>query len=449
MKVIKFGGSSLASAEQLKKVLNIVKDDPERRFVVVSAPGKRESSDIKVTDLLIEYHNQYINGENTDKICDKIVGRYQSIADELGITADILPEIEENIKNLRHEPIEKNRHLYDTFLASGENNNAKLVAAFFQHEGIPARYVNPKDLGMIVTNEPGNARILNLSYDLIYKWHDKEEILVIPGFFGYTKNGKVCTFSRGGSDITGAIVAAGMKVDIYENFTDVDGIFVAHPGIIHEPEIIKELTFKEMRELAYAGFSVFHDEALMPCYKANIPVVIKNTNNPSAPGTLIKRNRDTEKHPVVGIASDAGFVSLYVSKYLMNRQIGFVRRVLQILEEMNISYEHMPSGIDDISIIIRERQLNDELEEEMLRRIAFELDPDDMRITRGLSMVMVVGEGMRQRVGIMAESTSALARKHVNLELINQGSSEVSIMFGIQGKQETQAIRALYYAFFD
>lgn len=449
MKVVKFGGSSLASAQQLEKVFNIIKDDPSRRCVVVSAPGKRQSDDVKVTDLLIEYYNTYINHENTDKICARIIGRYGSIADELGFTDQVMPDIEANIRSLREEPIENNSHLYDTFLASGENNNAKLVAAYFTHAGLPARYVNPKELGMIVTNEPGNARILNISYDLIYKWHGQSEILIIPGFFGYTKKSKVCTFSRGGSDISGAIVAAGMKATLYENFTDVDGIYVAHPGIIHEPEIIKELTFKEMRELAYAGFSVFHDEALMPCYRVNIPVNIKNTNNPSAPGTMIVSKRNTEFQPVVGIASDQGFVSLYINKYLMNREIGFVRKVLLILEEMHISYEHMPSGIDDVSIIIRERQLPGDTEEELLRRIAYELDPDELRMTHGLSIVMVVGEGMRQRVGVMAESTSALARKHVNLEMINQGSSEVSIMFGIQGEQERQAIRALYYAFFD
>ncbi|MDH6365721.1 aspartate kinase [Enterococcus sp. PF1-24] len=450
MKVVKFGGSSLASAGQLQKVCNIIKADRTRRFVVVSAPGKRNSNDTKVTDMLIEYYDTYVNEGNTDEICQKIITRYADMIAELGIAEDgVLTDIQANIESLRNEPKKDNNHLYDTFLASGENNNAKLVAAYFRHEGLPAEYVNPKDLGIIVSDEPGNARILNHSYELIYRWHETNKILVIPGFFGYTEAGDICTFSRGGSDVSGAIVAAGMKVDLYENFTDVDGIFVAHPGIVHEPEIIEELTFKEMRELAYAGFSVLHHEALMPCYKADIPVVIKNTNNPSAPGTMIRGKRDTEGTPVVGIASDDGFASLYISKYLLNREIGFVRKVLQVLEEMQISYEHMPSGIDDVSIIIRETQLVDGKEEELVSRIAKELNPDEVRMTHDLSLIMVVGEGMRQRVGATAESASALARKKINLELINQGSSEVSIMFGIQSKQESRAIRALYYAFFD
>lgn len=449
MKVIKFGGSSLASATQLKKVLNIVKSDPERRFVVVSAPGKRFSDDIKVTDLLIAYYDATIAKKDSTKIVQQIVGRYQAIAEELGINLKIIDEIATNLKELTICDNLSDEFLRDRFLSSGENNNAKLIAAYFQHAGLAARYINPQELGIIVSAEPSNARILYKAYDLIKKWRDSKEILVIPGFFGYTEEGQICTFSRGGSDITGSIVAAGLVADLYENFTDVNGIYSAHPGFVHEPELIKQLTYREMRELSYAGFSVFHDEALMPSYRAGVPVVIKNTNNPEHPGTLISTERDSKHHSVVGIASDQGFASIYISKYLMNREVGFVRRVLQIFEEFNIGYEHMPSGIDDVSIILREDQLNKTTEEELLRRIAYEIDPDELRITHNLSIVMVVGEGMRQRVGVTADSTAALARKHVNLEMINQGASEVSIMFAIKEDQEKKAIRTLYYTFFD
>jgi aspartate kinase len=346
-------------------------------------------------------------------------------------------------------PVENNPHFYDTVLASGEDNNAKLIAGILQAEGLAARYVNPKELGMIVSDEPQNARILTKSYTAIYQWRNSEEILVVPGFFGYTENGDVCTFSRGGSDISGAIVAAGLKVDLYENFTDVDGIFAAHPGYIHQPESITQLTYREMRELAYAGFSVFHEEALMPSYRAKIPVVIKNTNNPSHPGTLITNERSDLENPVVGIASDEGFSMIYISKYLMNREVGFTLRVLQIFKEFGLNYEHMPSGIDDISVILRASQLNPYLEEELLRKIAYEIDPDELRITHDLSMVVVVGEGMKHRVGTMAESAAALARKKISIDMINQGSSEVSIMFGIHKDRERDAIRTLYYTFFE
>ncbi len=324
-----------------------------------------------------------------------------------------------------------------------------MIAGILQSRGLAARYMNPQELGLLVTDEPQNARILNKSYAKIAQWRDSPEILVIPGFFGYTEAGEICTFSRGGSDISGAIVAAGLQVELYENFTDVDGIFSAHPGYVHHPESIKEVTYREMRELSYAGFTVLHDEALMPSYHAKIPVVIKNTNNPSHPGTLITNQRDNLDQPVIGVASDEGFCMIYIRKYLMNREVGFTLRVLEIFREFDLNYEHMPSGIDDISIIMRSNQLNPVLEEELLRKIAYEIDPDELRMTHDLSMVVVVGEGMRQRVGITADSTAALARKNINLEMINQGSSEVSIMFGIHKEQEKAAVRTLYYTFFD
>lgn len=449
VKVTKFGGSSLASATQLEKVLQIVKEDVSRKFIVVSAPGKRSSEDIKVTDMLIAYYHAYINNEDTTEIIGKIVARYEAILDELNLNKDVLTDIQHAIQQLATLNKEDNPHLFDTFLASGEDNNAKLVAAFFQQRGLNARYKNPLDLGIIVSDEPLNARILASSLSKINQFSSTEEILVIPGFFGFTEVGDICTFSRGGSDITGSIVAAGVKATIYENFTDVNGIFVAHPGIIRDPKTIKELTYREMRELAYAGFAVLHDEALMPAYRANIPVVIKNTNNPEHPGTLITTSRTVKHDPVVGIASDQGFASIYISKYLMNRELGFGRRLLQILEDLGLSYEHMPSGIDDISIILREGQLTIEIEEELMTRLEQELEPDELRITHGLSMLMVVGEGMRQRIGVMADSTAALAFNKINLEMINQGSSEVSIMFGIREDQEKKAIQALYQTFFE
>ena len=449
MKGAKFGGSSLASSEQLKKVINIIKADSARRFIVVSAPGKRYSEDIKVTDLLVKLYQKRLADENTDAVIQAIFERYQEIGTAFGINEETLKQIHKDLESLVDMPVENNPHFYDTVLASGEDNNAKLIAGILQAEGLAARYVNPKELGMIVSDEPQNARILTKSYTAIYQWRNSEEILVVPGFFGYTENGDVCTFSRGGSDISGAIVAAGLKVDLYENFTDVDGIFAAHPGYIHQPESITQLTYREMRELAYAGFSVFHEEALMPSYRAKIPVVIKNTNNPSHPGTLITNERSDLENPVVGIASDEGFSMIYISKYLMNREVGFTLRVLQIFKEFGLNYEHMPSGIDDISVILRENQLNPHLEEELLRKIAYEIDPDELRITHDLSMVVVVGEGMKHRVGTMAESAAALARKKISIDMINQGSSEVSIMFGIHKDRERDAIRTLYYTFFE
>ncbi|WP_394404615.1 aspartate kinase [Streptococcus sp. 20-1249] len=449
MKVIKFGGSSLASAAQVKKVFSIVQADPERRFVVVSAPGKREVSDTKVTDALIKYYKEYIDGKDVTASQEWIVKRYQDMVDELGFQAKSIKKIAQDIEALASLPIEDNEFLYDAFLAAGENNNARLIAEYFTHSGLPARYIHPKEAGLIVSSEPGNARILPSSYDRIESLRDAEEVLIIPGFFGVTVDNQICTFSRGGSDITGSIIAAGVKADLYENFTDVDGIFAAHPGIIHNPHSIEELTYREMRELAYAGFSVLHDEALLPAYRGKIPLVIKNTNNPDHPGTRIVLNHTKEAQPVVGIAADDDFVSINISKYLMNREVGFGRKVLQVLEDLNIRWEHMPTGIDDLSIVLRGRELTPIKEEEILRQLNHKLEVDKAEIERDLSIIMIVGEKMKSHIGVAATATRALSEKQVNLAMISQGASEVSVMFVVKTSERDTALIALYEAFFN
>ncbi|MGT2964824.1 aspartate kinase [Streptococcus acidominimus] len=448
MKVTKFGGSSLASATQLEKVFNIVQADPERRFVVVSAPGKRDSSDTKVTDALIKYYKNYVDGKDLSSSQKWIINRYQTMVDELGFPGKCMKKITESILNLATLPIDDNEFLYDAFLAAGEDNNAKLVAEYFTYKGIPARYIHPKKAGIIVSSEPRNARILPSSYDKIEALSEADEVLVIPGFFGVTVDNQICTFSRGGSDITGSIIAAGVKADLYENFTDVDGIFAAHPGIIHNPHSIKELTYREMRELAYAGFSVLHDEALLPAYRGRIPLVIKNTNNPDHPGTRIVLKHSDHTLPVVGIAADDGFVSINMSKYLMNREVGFGRKVLHILEELNIRWEHLPTGIDDLSLVLRSRELTPIKEEEILRQLNSKLEVDKAEIEHGLSIIMIVGENMKSHVGVTATATAALSKENVNLAMISQGASEVSVLFVIKTEEKEKALKALYQAFF-
>lgn len=449
MKVVKFGGSSLASAGQLEKVFNIVQSDSERRFVVVSAPGKRNAEDTKVTDALIKYYREYVDGKDVTASQEWIINRYQAMVDELGFSANSMKKIAENIISLANLPINDNEFLYDTFLSAGEDNNAKLIAEYFTFRGLPARYVHPKKAGIIVSSEPGNARILPSSYDKIEELRNAEEVLIIPGFFGVTVDNQICTFSRGGSDITGSIVAAGVKADLYENFTDVDGIFAAHPGIIKHPHSIKELTYREMRELAYAGFSVLHDEALLPAYRGRIPLVIKNTNNPSHPGTRIVLDHTDQTLPVVGIAADDGFVSINISKYLMNREVGFGRKVLQILEDLNIRFEHMPTGIDDLSIVLRNRELTPIKEAEILRQLKTKMEVDKAEIEHGLSIIMIVGENMKSHVGVTATATSALSDQNINLAMISQGASEVSVMFVVKTEEKEKALQALYAAFFN
>ncbi len=448
MKVAKFGGSSVASAEQFRKVASIITADLQRKFVVVSAPGKRHKEDTKMTDMLITLAEKVIERDTYEEAQAAILQRYAEIAAGLELSSNIVSEIEKSIKDVIESYQDDDEQFLDRIKASGEDNNAKLMAFYLNHIGFEAHYVNPKEAGIFVSEEPGNANILPESYDHLYKLRNRSGFLIIPGFFGYSPKGQLVTFSRGGSDITGAIVAAGVHADLYENFTDVDSIYCVNPNIVNQPKDIKELSYREMRELSYAGFSVFHDEALQPVFKAKIPVCVKNTNNPEAEGTLILSEREIGENPVVGIASDTGFCSIYVSKFLMNREIGFGRRLLQILEDEGVSYEHTPSGIDNMSIILREHQLDGLKEDKLLDRIQTELHVDDISIERNLAMIMVVGEGMNHSIGIASKATEAFAKAEVNIEMINQGSSEVSMMFGVKASAVDRAVRSLYENFY-
>lgn len=448
MKVVKFGGSSLATGAQFEKVLNIVISDPKRKIVVVSAPGKRFAQDIKVTDLLIECAEKTLNGEDNREYIENVLERYRNIADELKLSLEFIRKMHSDLTRLLNRDTSNKERFLDAVKASGEDMNAKLVAKFFQSKGIDASYVSPKDAGLLVSDESGNAQVLPESYANLYSLRKIQGIIIFPGFFGYTKNGEVTTFSRSGSDITGAILANGVKADLYENFTDVDAIYSVNPNLVRNPAAIRELTYREMRELSYAGFSVFHDEALIPAFRAGISVDVKNTNNPTAPGTKIVHKRDNTNGPVVGIASDKGFCSIYVSKYLMNREVGFGRKLLSILEDYGLSYEHTPSGIDDISIILRQSQMDKNTEQDILTRIKSELLADEVKIEHNLALIMLVGEEMKQNVGTAARAAKALANAGVNIEMINQGSSEVSMMFGVKEENERIAVKAIYEEFF-
>ncbi|MGM7634616.1 aspartate kinase [Bacillus sp. Hm123] len=448
MKVCKFGGTSVASAEQIKKVAAIVGEDATRKIVVVSAPGKRFSDDIKVTDLLINLAEASLSTGEAEKELQAVVDRYADIAKELGLDEQIVKVIEEDLRG-RVTVNRNNRDLFvDQLKASGEDNNAKLIAAYFSSIGMEAEYVNPKEAGLIVSDEPGRARALPEAYENLSNLRDRKGVVVFPGFFGYSRDGVMMTFARGGSDITGSILAAAIGAELYENFTDVDSVFAANPKVVDNPIEIKRMTYREMRELSYAGFSVFHDEALMPAFQRSVPVCIKNTNNPSAEGTMIVAEREYSNSPVIGIAADGGFSTIYVSKYLMNRELGFGRRLLQILEDEYISYEHTPSGIDDLSVIVRSHQLTPEKEARIISRCREELLVDDVYIEHRFAMVVLVGEGMHNTRGLTARATTAISRVGANIEMINQGSSEVSLVFGIQEKDTDNVLKELYKEFF-
>lgn len=448
MKVAKFGGSSVANATQLQKVGAIIEQDQQRKFIVVSAPGKRNDDDFKITDMLIQLGQAYIHNEAYETHYKTVIQRFNEMINELKLDVTILKDIEQTIQTTL-ESSQQEEMKMDAIKAIGEDSTAKVLTAYLNSLGLEATYVNPKEAGIVVSNEPGNAQLLPESFSQLYSLRKKEGVLVIPGFFGYTKDGQLMTFSRGGSDITGSIIAAGVKAELYENFTDVNSVYVVNPTIVNQPKEIKTLTYREMRELSYAGFSVFHDEALIPAFREQIPVSIKNTNQPDHPGTRIIAEKNTDETCVVGIASDAGFSSIYISKYLMNREIGFGRKVLNILEDESISFEHVPSGIDDLSVIVRENRLTPEKENIIINRIKNELHPDTVSVHRDQAMIMIVGEGIASTIGIANKATKAFAEAKVNIDMINQGSSEVSIMFGIQAKDLDKAIQSLYSTFFE
>ena len=453
MKVCKFGGSSLANAEQLKKVMDIVLADPARRIVVVSAPGKRDSGDTKLTDLLIALADAASQGGDCSPQLNAVVERYAEIARDLDLGDEITERIRKDLEDRVAKVADLSKpEFMDLLKAAGEDNNAKLVAVAFEKRGKKARYASPKDTGMVLKGEFGDATLDPDSYTTLSRaFSNFDGIVVYPGFFGYTKEGKVATFPRGGSDITGSILAAAVCADVYENFTDVDSVYPCDPRIVEEVkdgEGIPTMTYREMRELAYAGFGVFNDDAVIPAVRARIPINIRNTNHPSEPGTMIQQSRRVVPGTVVGIASADGFVNIVVEKYLMNREIGFGRRLLQVLEEEGISYEHMPSGVDSQCVVVKEQYLPKEREHKIVSAIKRELNPDFVTVERELTMLMVVGEGMCYTPGMLAKACLALASAGISMSMVNQGSSEVSFMIAIRSQDRDAAVKALYKAFF-
>lgn len=448
MKIAKFGGSSLADANQIKKVCDIVLADEDRRIIVVSAPGKRNSDDIKVTDLLIAVAKARLANGTCDDELQKVYDRFESIATDLEIP-EIIDEIKTTLKTTAYADYDNEVMYLDSVKAMGEDCNARLVAKYFTSIGHPAVYCNPKEKGLFLEHDDlGKARILGESYDNLENLKYEKSLCIFPGFYGYSKEGKIITFSRGGSDITGSILAGAVDADIYENWTDVDNVYAVNPNLVKNPFPITEITYDEMRELAYAGFSVLHEEALYPVYVRGIPVNIKNTNNPSAKGTKIVSKRSHYDSLITGIAGEKNFMTITITKYLMNHETGFLSKLLQIFTEEGVCIEHMPSGIDSVTVIVRNKYVNQEKEEILINRIKNEAGAQLVTVERNLAIVMIVGQAMANSVGIMARAASALSAAGINLKIVNQGASEISMMFGVGAEYCDYAVRALYKELF-
>lgn len=449
MKVVKFGGSSLATGNNVNKALNIIKNDSSRQVIVVSAPGKRTDDDIKVTDLLITYAYTSLRSNNYDDIVEKIFRRYELIAQYFDLPKSDLTEIKRLLLTLPTYDYPNADYRMATFKAHGERLNAILIAKILNHQGIKTRYLEPKDVGLIVTGTPNNAEVNPETYVNLKRINLKNnEKIIFPGFYGITPSGHIATFSRGGSDITGAILARGFDAELYENFTDVDAIFSANPNIVTNPAPIKKMTYQEMRELSYAGFSVFHDEALIPAIQGEIPVNVKNTNDPEKPGTLIvPEDGFIPKHTITGIAGGKNFAALYLRKYMLNKGAGFTLKLMEIFDRHHVSYEHMPSGIDDLTIIFKKDALSDQLIDVICNEIQTSLNPDQMQWIDDYAITMVVGEGMKDKLTLCASILYPLGEKNISIQMINQGASQISIMIGTRRQDEEEVIKTIYQNF--
>ena len=432
-KVVKFGGSSLASAEQFRKAADIIHADKERRYVVPSAPGKRFPADTKVTDMLYSCYQLAEEGQDYAGELKEIEARYQEIIDGLGLSLSLKEEFETIHKQFQEKAGEN-------YAASrGEYLNSIIMAAFLGYEFIDAaqviRFDENGDFDPEVTNQILGERLKGMEH------------AVIPGFYGAFADGRVKTFSRGGSDITGSIVARAVRADVYENWTDVSGFLVADPRIIENPEAIETITYKELRELSYMGAGVFHEDAIFPVRREGIPINIRNTNKPENAGTwIVESTCQKSRYVITGIAGKKGFCSVNIEKAMMNSEIGFGRKVLQAFEDYGISFEHVPSGIDTMTIFVHQDEFIDK-EQKVVSAIHRLADPDSIDIEADLALVAVVGRGMKSTRGTAGRIFSALAHANVNVKMIDQGSSELNIIIGVANNDFETAIKAVYDIF--
>ena len=432
-KVVKFGGSSLASAEQFKKVGNIIRAEESRRYVIPSAPGKRFSDDVKVTDMLYKCYGAAVKGKKFTDLLKDIQERYNEIIEGLGLTLSLEKEFEIIRDNFAKKAGR------DYAASRGEYLNGIIMANYLGYEFIDAAEV-------IFFDEEGKFDA-DKTDEILSERLNKAERAVIPGFYGSLPDGTIKTFSRGGSDVTGSIVAKAAKVDLYENWTDVSGFLIADPRIISNPKSIEAITYKELRELSYMGATVLHEDAIFPVRKEGIPINIRNTNAPEDKGTLIVEA--TCRHPkytITGIAGKQGFASITLEKAMMNSEVGCGRKVLQVFEDNHISFEHMPSGIDTMTVFVHQSEF-EETEQKVLAGIHHAVQPDSIELESDLALIAVVGRGMRATRGTAGRIFSALAHANVNVKMIDQGSSELNIVIGVRNHDFENAIKAIYDIF--
>ena len=432
-KVVKFGGSSLASARQFKKVGEIIRSDKARRYVIPSAPGKRSSKDEKVTDMLYACYDAASTGGSYKKLLNKIKDRYHEIINGLDLNLNLDHEFERIEENFLGGAGR------DYAASRGEYLNGIVMANYLGYEFIDAAEV-------IFFDDKGNFEADLTNQELAERLEHVDRA-VIPGFYGSKHDGSIKTFSRGGSDVTGSIVARAIHADLYENWTDVSGFLVTDPRIVEDPEVIETITYKELRELSYMGASVLHEDAIFPVRKEGIPINIRNTNKPEDKGTLIVESTCRKPHyTITGSAGKKGFCAINIEKAMMNAEVGFGRKVLQVFEKYGISFEHMPSGIDTMTIMVHQDEFV-EYEQSVIAGIHRAVEPDSVELESDLALIAVVGRGMKATRGTAGRIFSALAHARINVKMIDQGSSELNIIIGVRNDDFESAIRAIYDIF--
>jgi len=436
LKVAKFGGSSMADAVQYRKVRDIVLADKDRRVVIVSAAGKRQGGDHKLTDLLYLCHAHIQYGVDCTPVFEMITSRYLEIRDELGLQLDLETEFAELKAQLDSKSISA-----DELVSRGEYFSAKLMAAFLGFQ-----FVDSAD--WVKFNMDGSVDE-EASYPALKALVDVEAGAVIPGFYGVMPNGAIRTFSRGGSDITGALAAAALDADVYENWTDVSGILMADPRIVENPQPIPEITYDELRELSYSGAQVLHEGSIFPVREKNIPLNIRNTNDPEHPGTIIMEDFETETDPhrvITGITGKKDFSIITMFKRGMTSQVGVLRRVLSVLERHGISVDFVPNGIDNVSLIMPTATVAPHLYS-IMSEIQRNLEPDELTVLDNIAIVAAVGHRMAFRPGVSGQIFAALGEAGINIRMITQGPDELNIIFGVDNKDFADAIRVLYNSF--
>ena len=432
-KIVKFGGSSLANAQQFEKVGEIIRSDESRRYVVPSAPGKRFDGDTKVTDLLYKCYNIAVQGEDFGAVLQEIKERYYEIIRGLKLDLSLEDEFAQIEKDFKAQAGS------DYAASRGEFLNGKVMAAYLGYEFVDAATV-------IRFDKNGNFDA-DKTDKLLSKRLAKCERAVIPGFYGAYEDGTVKTFSRGGSDVTGSLVAKAIKADLYENWTDVSGFLVTDPRIVENPAVIETITYRELRELSYMGATVLHEDAIFPVRKEGIPINIKNTNRPEDKGTFIVESTCKKpKFTITGIAGKKGFCSINIEKSMMNSEVGFGRKVLQVFEDQGISFEHIPSGIDTLTVYVHQDEF-EEKEQQVIAGIHRAVQPDFVEMESDLALIAVVGRGMKSQRGTAGRIFSALAHANVNVKMIDQGSSELNIIIGVENRDFEAAVKAIYDIF--